>query len=65
MKKQYIEKATKLDLQKAGQQEKPNGLVEGEKKGKNEIAKKMKEEGLNVEIIVKVTGLTKEEIEKL
>ena len=65
MKKQYIEKATKLDLQK----EKWNGLEEGEKKGiskeKNEIAKKMKEEGLDVEIIVKVTGLTKEEIEKL
>ena len=49
--------------------EKWNGLEEGEKKGKaernNEIAKKMKEEGLDVEIIVKVTGLAKEEIEKL
>ena len=69
MKKQYIEKATKLDLRKAGQQEKKkedqSGLVEGKIETKNEIAKKMKEEGLDVEIIVKVTGLAKEEIEKL
>ena len=63
----------KLDLQKEEQQEKKrekwNGLAEGEKKGiakrNDEIAKKMKEEGLDVEIIVKVTGLAKEEIEKL
>ena len=51
----------KLDLQKEGQQEKPNGKAET----KNEIAKKMKEAGADMEFIVKVTGLTKEEIEKL
>ena len=45
------------------------GLTEGEAKGrtesKNEIAKKMKDEGLDVELIVKMTGLSKEEIEAL
>ena len=65
MKKQYIEKETKLALQK----EKWNGLEEGEKKGiskeKNEIAKKMKNKGMDTETIVELTGLTKEEIEKL
>ena len=43
------------------------------KKGKNdgieqnnkEIAKKMKEENIDLSIIFKITGLTKEEIEKL
>ena len=61
MKKQYIEKATKLDLQKVGQQEKKNGKAET----KNEIAKKMKDKGMDTETIVELTGLTKEEIEKL
>ena len=60
-------------MQKAGQQEKKrekwNGLEEGEKKGiakeKNEIAKKMKDKGMDIETIVELTGLTKEEVEKL
>ena len=69
MKKRYIEKATKLALQKAWQREKKkedqSGLVEGRAERNNEIAKKMKEEGLDIEIIVKVTGVAKEEIEKL
>ena len=45
------------------------GLTEGEAKGrtesKNEIAKKMKDEGAEIEFIVRVTGLTKEEVEAL
>lgn len=41
------------------------GKEEGIKNEKIEIAKKMKEEKLQIELIVKMTGLTKEEIEKL
>lgn len=35
------------------------------KEGIKETAKKMKNEGLDINLIQKVTGLTKEEIEKL
>ena len=45
------------------------GLKEGEKVGRNlekeEMAKKLKREGINIEIIEKVTGLSKEKIESL
>ena len=48
---------------------KRNGLAKGKKVGKREeklaVAKKMKEDGLTVDIIMKYTDLTKEEIEKL
>ena len=37
----------------------------GKKEGKVEVTKKMLEEGIDIEVISKVTGLTKEEIEKL
>ena len=39
------------------------GRAEGEAKKQNEIAKKMKDEGAEIEFIVRVTGLTKEEVE--
>ena len=41
------------------------GIEEGIKKGTKEIAKKMKEEKINIETIIKITGLTKEEIENV
>ena len=44
---------------------KQEGLEEGEAKSKNEIAKKMKDEGTEIEFISKVTGLSKEEVEAL
>ena len=48
---------------------KRNGLAKGKKVGKREeklaVAKKMKEDGLTVDIIMKYTDITKEEIEKL
>ena len=40
-------------------------MEEGIKQGKKETAKKMKEEGLDIELIKKVTGLTEEEINSL
>ena len=41
------------------------GEENGRKDTKTEIAKKMLKDGLDIEIIIKYTGLTKEEIEKL
>ena len=41
------------------------GREEGEKKERKEIAKKMKEEGIDVKTIQKITNLTEEEIKKI
>lgn len=41
------------------------GLIEGEIKGKLEVAKALKQNGIAVEIIIKATGLTKEQIFEL
>jgi len=40
-------------------------LKEGERKKAVEMAKKSLEDGLSIELTVKLTGLSKEEIEKL
>ena len=42
-----------------------SGTLEGKRKEKLEIAKKMKAKKTDIEYIAEVTGLTKEEIEKL
>ncbi len=42
-----------------------SALDEGEEKAKKEIAKKMKEEKITIEQICRITGLSKEEIDKL
>jgi predicted transposase/invertase (TIGR01784 family) len=44
---------------------KQEGRDEGREEGRIEIARALKENGVPVEIIIKSTGLTKEEIEKL
>lgn len=44
---------------------KNDGYQEGKMDEKQEIAKKMLNEKCDIELIIKVTGLTKEEIEKL
>ena len=41
------------------------GLAQGSKSKQIEIAKKMKEDNIDIKAIMKYTGLTKEEIEKL
>ena len=51
------------DGRKEGKKEgKKEGIKEGEKKAKLETAKKMLQEGINIETIIKITGLKKEEI---
>jgi predicted transposase YdaD len=60
------EKKGKKEGLKEGKQE---GLKEGEKKGRKEekieMAKKLKEKGIDVAVITDTSGLSKEEIEKL
>lgn len=41
------------------------GISQGQKNEKIEIARKLKQEKAGIDLIVKVTGLTKNEIEKL
>lgn len=41
------------------------GKIEGKQEEKLEIAKKLKEEGLDLNFIIETTGLNKENIEKL
>ena len=41
------------------------GLEQGLQQGKIEIAKKLKQRKIDIDIIIETTGLTKEEIEKL
>ena len=41
------------------------GLDEGSKKEKEKIAKKMKDKKIDIKEIIEITGLSKEEIEKL
>ncbi len=51
------------DGRKEGKKEgKKEGIKEGEKKAKLETAKKMLEKGIQIETIIEITGLTKEEI---
>ena len=51
---------------KAGHEEGiKEGIKEGETKGKIEVAKELKRNGISIQIIALSTGLTKEEIEKL
>ena len=42
-----------------------SGALEGKRKEKLEIAKKMKAKKTDIDYIVEITGLTKEEIERL
>ena len=42
-----------------------DGLKQGLEQKNKEIAKKLKEKGLNIDFIIEITNLTKEEIEKL
>ncbi len=58
-------KIARMDAIQREKDARDDGLAEGEKKSKIEIAKKMLEENLPTDMIMKLTGLTKEEIEKI
>lgn len=54
-----------LEEQSALDTAREEGIVEGAKQNKKEIAKKLLEKGMEVEEIAEITGLSKEAIEKL
>ena len=56
-----IEKGRKEGI-KEGEE---RGIKKGEKRGRKETAKKMKEKGMDIQTIEEITGLSREEIEKL
>ena len=61
MKRPFTGEDKRLVAKKVLPKAKRLGLAEG----KNEIAKKMKEKGISIELIVETTGLSKEEVDAL
>ena len=59
------EKGLKRGIQQGIQQGIQEGLTEGERKAKLEIAKSSLKNGLSVEIVSQITGLSLEEIKSL
>jgi len=55
----------KIDEDKARNEGREEGLVEGEKKGKRETAINLLKMGIDIDSIIKATGLVKKEIEDL
>ena len=66
---EFLRKKAILDerdaLYRAKTEGKSEGIKEGKEKNKIEIARKMKQNGFDIEMIEKITELTKEEIEKI
>ena len=60
-----IQKEKKLFFQQGKHEGKREGKREGILEGKMEIAKEMLSEGFEIEIIARITGISKQEIEKL
>ena len=54
----------KEGLQEGKREGKQEGKKEGKKEGKIEVAKKMLERGIKIEIVMEITGLSKDEIEE-
>lgn len=65
MKKEAIEEGFEEGRQEGRQEGIKKGKREGEKKEKIETAKRMLKENLPIDIIIKATELTKEEIENI
>ena len=62
---QGIEQGLKQGVEQGLKQGVEQGIKQGEENKKIELAKKMKQEGIDIETIQKITGLSKEEISKL
>lgn len=62
---QGIEEGIEQGIQQGIEQGIEQGIQQGEKKAKMETAKKMLEKGIEIDTIIEITGLNKEEIMKL
>ena len=63
--KEGLEKGEAIGLEKGEAIGLEKGKAEGEAKAKVAMAKSLLEQGVNIDIITKTTGLTKDEVEKL
>ncbi len=54
-----------VSIAEATERGKLDGVEEGKQKEKLEIAKKLKQKGIDTKAIIEITGLTKEKIENL
>ena len=62
----YYENTVRHEIYQDGLKEgRESGLKEGQESEQLKIAKKMKDEHMNLDVIVRITGLSMEEIEKL
>ena len=65
----YLRETAEIDrkfaMTAARDQGREEGRSEGRAKGMADVAKKMLEKNMDISLIIEVTGLTKEEIEKL
>ena len=63
------EEIPEIDLKKTVEEGKKEGVIEGRKegkiKGKQEVALELLKQGIDIDIIIKSTGLTKEQVERL
>ena len=61
----YLRATAEIDRKFAMTAARNQGRAEGRSEGKIDVAKKMLERNMDISLISEVTGLTKEEIEKL
>ena len=61
----FLRRKFELDYNSGLQYAEEKGITRGEKKKQKEIAKKLKNKGISIDIIAETTGLSEEEIEKL
>ena len=61
----FLRRKFELDYNSGLQYAEEKGITRGEKKKQKEIAKKLKNKGISIDIIAETTGLSGEEIEKL
>ena len=59
-----MQEGIEIGMQEGLQKGKEEGLEQGKKQAQKEIARKMKEQKIDIKEIIKITGLTEEEIEK-
>ena len=59
------ENLLRMDAKQREEDAREVGLIEGEKKGKKEIAKRMLEKNIPIETIMEITELKEEDIKKL
>jgi predicted transposase/invertase (TIGR01784 family) len=62
--KEGIKKGKEIGLKEGLQKGLQEGLEKGKLEAKIETAKKMKKEGLSLDLIIKITGLSKKDLKK-